>query len=59
MSVMTFSMNIFSLYPEVSFHVYILHLLSLFLHHSCYCDIPKNAFREKTPRKNPEKIPLE
>lgn len=46
MSVTIFSMNIFSLCPEASSRVDILRLLSLFLHHSCYCDIPKNDFRE-------------
>ena len=45
MSVTIFSMNIFSLCPEASFRVDILHLLSLFLHHSCYCDNPKNVVR--------------
>ena len=41
MSVTIFSMNIFLLYPEASSRVDILRLLSLFLHHSCYCDIPE------------------
>ena len=46
MSVTIFSTNIFSLYPEVSSLVYILHLLSLFWHHSDYCDIPGNIFKK-------------
>ena len=54
---MIFSMNIFSLCPEASSRVDILRLLSLFLHHSCYCDIPENIFRpEDTPHFT---IPLE
>ena len=43
MSVTIFSMNIFLLYPEASSRVDILRLLSLFLHHSCYCDIPEKS----------------
>ena len=45
MSVTIFSMSIFSLCPEASSRVDILRLLSLFLHHSCYCDIPENIVR--------------
>jgi len=56
-SVTIFSMNIFSLCPEASSRVDILRLLSLFLHHSCYCDIPKNIVR---PEDAPHfEVPLE
>jgi len=52
MSVTIFSMNIFSLCPEASSRVDILRLLSLFLHHSCYCDIPLEWLVRNFPKLN-------